>query len=404
MIAFIRKWIFPATATLILIAGLIYAFLPQPVPVDLGVAERGPMMVTVSDEGETRVRENYLVSAPLPGRVLRFSGDAGDPVIAGETPIAVIRPSDPAFLDVRTRGELEAAVKAAEAAKAEATAELERLKAAYDFATAEYERAKPLADSGTISQSRLDRALMEQRTQAAAVQTVQAHLNVHEFELERARAALLNPGEPGAVSPESCCLTIKAPVSGNILRILQESESVVSAGAPLLEIGDPRDLEIVTDLLSMDAVLVTAGDPVIIEDWGGEEMLAGRVRRVEPFGFTKVSTLGIEEQRVNVIVDLNDPPEKWQRLGHGYRVDVRIVIWQEESVLRIPLSALFRQGDKWNVFAVLNGRAQKNEVEVGQINDQYVEILDGLKAGQQVVLHPSDRISNGIRLVARNSQ
>lgn len=402
MILFLRKWSVPALTGLLLIIGLVYAFRPQPVAVDFGTVFLGPMMVTVDDEGETRVRENYLVSAPLPGRVLRFSGNAGDAVVAGETPIAVIRPSDPAFIDIRTRGELEAAVRAAEAARTETGAELERLKAAYEFANAEYERAKPLAESGTISQSRLDRALMEVKTQAAAVQTAQAHLNVRDYELERARAALLNPGDPGAVSPESCCLTINAPVSGNILRILQESESVVNAGAPLLEIGDPSDLEIVSDLLSMDAVLVSVGDPVIIEDWGGNETLAGVVRRVEPFGVTKVSTLGIEEQRVNVIIDLIDPHEKWNRLGHGYRVDVRIVVWQKEDVMRVPLSAMFRQGDQWSVFAVSEDRAYAVPIEVGQINDRFAEIVSGLTAGQTVVLHPSNRISDGVRVIARN--
>lgn len=399
----IRKKIVPLGGAAILLAALVYAFWPRPVPVDISAASVGPMIVTIDEEGETRVKEAYLVSALLPGRVLRFNGNAGDAVIAGETPVAVIRPSDPAFLDVRTRSEMEAQVRAAEAARSETVAELERLKAVHDYATAEYERALPLAQSGTISQSQLDRALMEVRTQAAAVQTAEAHLTVHEFELERARAALLNPGEPGGANMDSCCFTVKSPVDGRILRILQESESVVEAGTPLLEIGDPTELEIVTDLLSKDAVTTSVGDEVLVEDWGGNSVLSGVVKRVEPFGFTKVSTLGIEEQRVNVIIDLTDPPESWQRLGHGYRVDVRIIIWRADSVLRVPLSALFRQGEDWAVFAVVDGYAETRRIEVDHINDRYAQVVGGLAEGDQIIEHPSDRISDGVRVSARNN-
>lgn len=398
-----KKMLIPAFGVAAVILGLAYAFWPRAVPVDIGVAQRGPMQVAIEDEGETRVKEKYLVSAPLPGRVLRFDGKVGDQVRANGTPLASIRPSDPAFLDVRTRSELEAAVKAAEAARTQTSAEVERLQAAFDFAEAEYERARPLAEQGTISQSRLDRALMEVRTQAAALQTAKANLNVSDFELERARAALLDPGSPGSAAHGACCFVVMAPVNGRILRILQQSEAVVSAGAPLVEIGDPSELEIVADLLSTDAVLASPGDPVIIDDWGGEGVLRGVVKRVEPFGFTKISTLGIEEQRVNVVVDFMDDHDKWQRLGHGYRVDVNIVIWRSEDVLQVPLSAVFRDGEGWAVFSVTDGRVQTTPVEIGHMNSHTAEILSGLDMGQQLVLHPSDRIVDGIRVVARDT-
>ncbi|MEQ9143005.1 MAG: HlyD family efflux transporter periplasmic adaptor subunit [Parvibaculaceae bacterium] len=399
----VRKWIVPAIAGLLLLGGLTYAFWPQPVTVDLGTAERGAMMVTVDDEGETRVKEVYLVSAPLPGRVLRLEGDVGDPVVAGETPLATIRPTTPAFLDSRTRSELEAAVKAAQAARTLAEAELERLQALYDYAKAEYERAKPLAERGTISRSRLDHALMEVRTQAAALQTAQANFNVRDFELQRAKAALLEPEDPRSTTSGECCFIAKAPVSGQILRLLQESETVIQAGAPLVEIGDPAQLEIVVDLLSSDAVLVSPGDKVIIDDWGGATPLAGRVQRVEPFGFTKISALGIEEQRVNVIIDFTDPYEKWQRLGHGYRVDVQIVLWESDDVLHVPISALFRHGGKWAVFSVVDGDATLTPVTIGHMNTRSAEVIDGLNEGQALVLHPSDRVVDGISVVGRTS-
>ncbi len=401
MLATIRRLMIPITAVLLLAVGLGYAFWPHPVAVDLGYAERRYMNVTIDDEGETRVKEDYLVSAPLPGRVLRFSGDVGDGVTAGKTPIATIQPTEPAFLDNRTRSELEAVVKVAEAANAQSTAELERIQALRDFARSEYERAAALVESDTISESRLDQALMELRSQTAAVETALANRYAREFELERARAALLSPGDRPATTADNCCFTVTSPVDGRILRILQESETIVAAGVPLVEIGDPEDMEIIADLLSTDAVQVSVGDKVIITNWGGEKALSGIVRLVEPFGYTKVSTLGIEEQRVNVIIDINDPYEQWQRLGHGYRVDVGVLVWQSDDVLTIPIGALFRHEGKWAVFAVKDGRARITRIEIDHMNNRYAEVVDGLEDGQAIVLHPSDRIADNTRVIPR---
>jgi len=398
----LKKGIMPGVAALLVLAGLVYAFWPRPIPVSLTRAERAPLMVTIEDEGETRVKEVYTISAPLSGRVARFGGHVGDSVTAGKTVVATIRPSDPSLHDVRTHSELEAAVRAAEAARDLARAHMASAAAARDFAEAEFKRSRDLAERGTVSRSVLDRARMEARTKAAELAEARAELRVREFQLETAKATLLSPeSAPAAKTGDLCCFQVRAPVSGTILRIIRESEAVVQAGAPLVEIGDPADLEIVVDLLSTEAVKVSAGDAVLIDGWGGAGSLNGRVRRVEPFGFTKVSALGIEEQRVNVVVDFTDPPKLWSRLGHGYRVVTRIVRWRGENVLQVPLSALFRSRGAWSLFRVEDGRARLTRVGVGHMNVRTAEIRAGLKAGDTVLLHPSDRIEDGVRVVAR---
>lgn len=397
-----RRGLIWSVVGVLLAAGLAYAFWPEPVPVDLAAVGRGALRVTVDEEGRTRVKEVYVVSAPVAGRMQRVEVHVGDEVAAGAV-IAVIEPTEPTFLDVRTRTQAESAVRAAEAGKALADAELARARAELDFAQADFERAKKLADRGTISQRALERAELDVKTREAELRTAEAAVKVKTFELQTARAQLIAPGAPGAPGNEEtvCCVDVRAPVGGRVLRVLHESESVVPAAEPILEIGDPRDLEIEVDLLSRDAVRVREGAPVLIEDWGGDATLAGRVRRVEPYGFTKISALGIEEQRVNVIIDFTDPPERWRPLGHGYRVETRIVVWQEADVLKVPLGALFRRGDDWAVFVESEGRARLRRVAIGHGNSREAEVLDGLAEGERVVLHPSDRVGDGARLIAR---
>ena len=387
----------------LLAAALVHAFMPQPVPVDLGAAARGALRVTVDDEGRTKVKDIYVVSAPLAGRALRIEIEAGDAVIAGESVVATIYPGDPAFLDVRSQSEAEADVKAAEAARALARAELERTRAEMAFALDDYSRAAALADRQHISERALDAAELEVRTREAAVASAEAALLVRDYELERARAALIEPGQggPSRQGPDACCVEVRAPIDGRVLRVIHESEGVVAAGEALLEIGDPRALEIVTELLSSDAVKVAPGAEVLIEAWGGGEVLAGRVRRIEPFGFTKVSALGIEEQRVNVIIDFVDPPDRWRSLGHGYRVETRIIVWQGDDVLKAPVSALFRDHEDWAVFVAANGVATLRRISIGHTNSLEAEVLDGLEEGERVVLHPSDRVEDGAPVVAR---
>ena len=397
------KWIWRGLAVVLVAGAAFLAFRPQPVPVDMAVADRGELVVTVADDGETRVREVYLVSAPLPGQVLRFVGDVGDPVTAAESVLANILPTQPTFLDVRTRSELEAAVQAAEAAKTLAEAELARAQAQVDFAIGEYRRAERLFDRGNVSEATLDRARMELRSEEAALLTSRATLSMREFELETARASLILPSvEDGDTERQAgCCFAVRAPVDGKILRIFHESEGVVEAGAPLVEIGDPADLEIVVDLLSTDAVQVAEDADAFIEGWGGGDRLIGRVRRVEPYGFTKTSALGIDEQRVNVIVDFAEPQERWQSLGHGYRVEVAIVVWRGEDVLKVPVGTLFRERGEWAVFAVEDEKALLRRIEVGHMNGVEAEVLGGLEPGETLILHPSDRIAEGVPVSLR---
>lgn len=389
--------------SLAVLAGLVYAFWPEPAPVDLAVVTRGPMMVTIDEDGETRVKEVYVVSAPLTGRVDRIEARSGDAVVAGETVLATMQETDPAFLDLRARRRAEAAIEAAAAAYELAEAERARVLAELDYAWAEWQRARTLADRGTISDAALDRARLALRTEEAALATAEASLSVRASELDNARAELIDPGTAGFDQPAggTCCIPVLAPVDGRVLRVLHESEGIVASGTPLIEIGDPQDLEVVVDLLSADAVKVAAGDAVLIDDWGGDGSLAGVVRRVEPYAFTKVSALGIEEQRVNVVIDLTDPPDRWPGLGHGFRVEVRIVEWQSDAVSRVPLSALFRRGPDWVIFAAVDGHARLRMVELGHINADRAEVLGGLADGDPVVMHPSDRIADGSRIVER---
>lgn len=400
----LRRIVWYALLGAILVAALVYVFRPQPVPVDLAVIERGELTVTIDGDGQTRVREVYVVSAPVPGRVLRIERHVGDEVIANETLLATIQPGDPTFLDRRAQAQAEAAIKAAEAAFALAEAEQARALAELDFARAELNRAEQLAKRGNVSQRDLDRAKLELRTRSAALSTAKASIEMRRFELETARAALIQPGEEGGEGDrQACCVEVYSPVDGRILRVIHESEGVVAAGAWLVELGDPHDLEIVVDLLSGDAVRVREGAEVTIEDWGGVS-LAGRVRRVEPYAFTKVSALGIEEQRVNVIVDFTDPQEKWQGLGHGYRVDAHILDWRGEDVLKLPLGALFRDGDSWAVFVAEDGVAKLRHIEIDHSNGREAEVLDGLAEGTTVILHPGDRISDGVRVLSRSEE
>jgi HlyD family secretion protein len=355
-------------------AALAWLFRPQPVPVDLATIATGPIQVTVSDEGETRVKDVFVVSAPLTGLMRRIELKAGDAVVAQQTVVARIAPSDPNFLDVRSEREARAAVRRAEADR--------------DFAVAELKRYSQLAEQGVVSVNDRDAARRRAETAKAA--------------LEEARARLTAPGVTRRrAGPDCDCVDVYSPVSGSVLRVLQESEAVVASGAPLIEIGNPGDLEVVVDLLSTDAVRVEAGQRVLIEAWGGGEPLNGRVRRVEPFGFTKVSALGIEEQRVNVIIDFTDPPATWARLGHGFRVEPRIVLAEAPQVTKVPQAALFREEGKWAVFVDAANRAELRFVELGLENGLEAEVKQGLKAGEQVVLQPGGRVTAGVGLKPR---
>lgn len=386
---------------LLVLGGLAIAFRPKAVAVDLVEVSRGSLIESVLDEGQTRVRDIFVLSAPVGGRMLRIDADVGDAVTADTTVIARIEPSDPAFLDVRSEAEAKAGVQAGEAALALARGELDQARAELSFAKSEVSRARQLIRTGAIPQRRLDDAESTFRSRTAGLAAAEAAVRMRRFELERARARLMVPGEMHKNHKDCDCVPVRSPVDGRILRILHESEGVVAAGERLAELGDPRNLEIVADFLSTDAVRVEEGMPVLIENWGGPAPLHGKVRRVEPYGFMKVSALGIEEQRVNIVIDLTDPYTAWQRLGHGFRIEARIVLWQGADVLRVPVSALFRDAGKWAVFVMDQGRARLRPVTLGRRNDRHAEIADGVGEGALIVRHPSRRLSDGVRIEQR---
>lgn len=391
------------------LASVLWLAWPRPLPVDIATVVKGPMQVTIDDEGKTQVRHVYTVSAPISGRVLRISHPkskhaislhVGDLVTADETVVAIMQPATPGFIDLRSREELEAAVKAADAAITLAEAEISRIEAALAFSRDELKRAQALSRTGTIAARALEKAQLDVATNEAALASAKAQLAVRRSERTSIAARLIDPASLSAISGPNCCIEIRAPVTGRVLKIIQNSEAVVQAGAPLLEIGDPVDLEVVADLLSTDAVQVKPGSPVRIDGWGGI-LLKGTVTRIDPAGFLKVSALGIEEQRVRTTIDLSESSEVWSRLGHDYRVIVHVTIWSAEDVLTVPVGALFRVGNDWAVYAVKGGRVHKTTVKIGHRNAQVAEVLSGLAAGDRVVLHPSDRVKEGSAVAQR---
>jgi HlyD family secretion protein len=391
------------------LAGLAWFAWPRSIPVDLATVSTGPMEVTVDDDGKTEVRHVYTVSAPIAGKVLRIShppGEGsvsrhvGDQVTANETIVAFMQPTAPSFIDFRTREEGEAAVSAADAAVKYAESEVRRLEAAVNFYRAEFERKRALARTQSVSAEALDKAKFDAESNEASLISAKAQVEVWQGVRASLAARLINPSSATAPTDPGCCIELRAPVSGRVLKVIQESETVVQAGTPLIEIGDPLDLDVVADLLSSDAVQISVGSPVRIDGWGGPP-INGRVTRIDPAGFLKVSALGIEEQRVHVTIDFVDPPEAWSRLGHDYRVTVHVTAWKSENAVTVPVGALFRQGEDWAVFLVKNGRARATAVKVGRRNNQLAEVLSCLSVGDRVVLHPSDRIADGARVSER---
>ena len=375
---------------------LAVALWPSTMPVDATTAARGPLVVTTDEEGRTRVRDRFVVAAPVAGRVLRIELEAGDPVKRGAQ-VASVRAEPPALLDARSRAEAEAAIESARAALGRARAEEQRARAALGQAQRELTRTRELAANELTTLRELESRMAEVRTSEEAVNAAAFAVRAAVSELERAQARLA----PAPSDTLGRVVTVTAPVDGVVLKRLRESESVVPAGDPLLEIGDPSQLEIVADLLSTDAVRVKPGARAMIEQWGGDRTLDARVRRIEPSGFTKISALGVEEQRVNVILDFVDPSKAWTALGDGYRVEVRIVIWEAESVLKVLTSALFRVGDRWATYVIEGGRARRKLVEIGHQTGQEAEVVSGLVEGARVILHPGDTLTDGARVKER---
>ena len=386
----------------LVVAGLgaigFWAFRPQPVPADFAAVLRGPLEVVVEDEGRTRVRDRYVISAPLPGRMGRIELEPGDPVAGGRTVVAQFFPAAPALLDVRTRAELEARVKAAEAQGGGARAERERVRTELAFAKSELARAEKLVEERVVAPRELEAAERQVQALERSLQSADFAVRTADYQLQLARSSLLQTGS----GPPATRIPLYSPIDGVILRRMQESEAVVPTGQPLVEVGDVANLEIVADFLSSAAVAVKPGQDVYIEQWGGDGPLRGRVRRIEPSGFTKISALGVEEQRVNVIIDFEDPREKWKSVGDGYRVEVRVVVWRKDDIVKVPTSSLFRYESKWAVYAVERGRAVRRLVEIGQRNGLEAEVLGGLEAGDRIVVYPSEALADGVKVAPRS--
>ncbi len=390
-----NRILFWAFIALVVVSLAVWAFSPRAVDVDIVEVQRGPMTVSVEEEGETRIHDVFEISAPVAGQLERIGLDAGDCVYEGETVVAVIKPIAAPVLDSRSEKQLSAVADAAAAAVRAAAAELDRVRAELSRAETDANRYRQLAPGGSIARQVLERAEAEERTLHAAARAAEAALAMRRQELAAARAAL----RPSSASEGGELIDVIAPIDGVLLRRLRQSEGPVVQGAPLVEVGDPDEIEIISDLLSEDAVRISPGDPVTISDWGGPD-LYGKVRRIEPFAFTKVSALGIEEQRVNVVMDLS-PGQSSARLGHGYRVDVAVEVWSADDVLTAPMTALFKQDRAWSVYRVERGRARLRQVEIGHMNGQVAEILAGLEPGDTLVEHPSSRIEDRVLVRAR---
>lgn len=390
-----------AALALAIAGGLAYALWPRPVPVDTELIGKGPLRVTVDEEGKTRIKDIFVVSAPVAGRLLRSSLKTGQEVKKNDTILAVMEPAVPPFLDLRTRREVEHQIKSAEAAEELAKAEVRQIRFELQFSQRELDRAVTLAKTKVIPERNVEKARMEAERLKAALARAEANEQVRLHEHERVLALRTGPEDPAASSHgASCCVTVQSPVSGRVLKIIQESEQVVAQGAPLVELGDPANIELTVELLSADAVRVPPGAKATIEGWGGEALEA-KVDRIDPAGFTKISALGIEEQRVRVVLSLTGTAEQRNRLGHDYRVFVRIMVEERSTVLLVPLGALFRKGNSWAVYVVEGGQAHTRTIELGPRNTSHAEVLTGLAERAQVILHPSDRVGEDVSVVER---
>jgi HlyD family secretion protein len=401
----VRAWIGRAAMGL-LGAGVLFAIiagaLPKPVPVDIGQARRGALRITVNEDGRTRVKDRYTISSPLTGNLARIELRPGDTVQKGQV-LLRIQPLDAPLLDTRTRAEAEARLAAAQAALLQARSAVGRAQAGLDFARSEAQKNRQLAARGAVPLQALERSQLEERTRAEEFSSSQFGVKVAEHQAELARAALQQISGGGGRRPGAAGLEVVAPLDadGRVLRVFQTSAGVVQAGTALMEVGDPAALEIVVDVLTQDAIQIQPGAKAVIERWGGPQDLRAHVRVVEPSAFTRVSALGVEEQRVNVVLDLDEPREKWAQLGDGYRVECRIIVWEGADVVSVPLSALFRDGERWAVYVVKDERAVLRHIGLGHRGDMEAEVAEGLAAGEAVVLHPSEQVKAGVKLEKR---
>ncbi|MBI3773035.1 MAG: efflux RND transporter periplasmic adaptor subunit [Gammaproteobacteria bacterium] len=395
-----RRHILLAVIAVLIGIGLFYGFRPQPVAVDVGVAIRGPLRVTIEQEGRTRVVDRYVIASPVAAYARRIDLDVGSTVQQGAS-LVRLEPQRAEVLDPRRRSEAEAMVAAARATVSAAEQNAHAASVIADLAQKELARIQALRAQGHLTADAEDRAVAEAERSASQLRSAQFAVDTARYEMEAAKTALRYAAEPAATNAREPII-IRAPVAGRVLKIPRKSEGVVAAGQALMEIGDPSALEVEVDVLSADAVRLGPGTKVEFERWGGDGALEGSVRLVEPAGFTKVSALGVEEQRVWVIVSFTSPATQWQPLGDGYRVEASFVLWQDNNVLQVPASALFREGDGWALFQVQQDKAVKRVVQVGQRNGLSAQILSGVNEGDRVIVHPDDQVRDGVRVVARS--
>lgn len=389
------------SALLALIAGLLawalyVGFRPQPVEVEVGTARHAPLQVTVQQEGRTRVVDRYAVTAPVSGYARRIPLNVGDAVERGAM-LVELEPARAEIPDARRRAEAQARIAAAASNVSVAGQRVSAAASNADIAQKELQRVRALRQSGHLSAAAEDRAVAAAQSSAAELRSARFSASTARYELEAARTALSYAAMGGTGAP----IAVLSPERGQVLRIAHKSEGTVAAGQPLIEIGNPRALEVEVDVLSTDAVRIHPGTRVIFERWGGDGVLEGVVKVVEPGAFTKISALGVEEQRVWVIVAFTSPAAMWQRLGDGYRVEASFIIWEEKDVLQIPASALFRDGNGWAAYVAEPGRAVKRRVEVGKRNALAAQVLTGIKADEQVIVHPDDQVREGVRIAPR---
>lgn len=374
------RWV-PWLGGVLLLAFIVFGFWPKPVPVEIGKVIQGPLRSSVSEEGRTRIRQRYVISSPVAGHLRRVPFKAGDPITTNQV-VAVIDPITPPLLDARSR-------TLSEARRATAQAQLEKAKSAHFFARKDLERSETLHKDNALSAQALEQAQWKETAAARELAVAESALRQAEAEL----AVFTNASENGLGPVE-----LRSPISGRVLRVIEESSRVLPLGAPIAELGDPSDLEAVIEVLSRDGTSLQAGMKAELEHWGGSSPLKARVRLVEPAAFTKVSALGVEEQRVNVIVDLLTPPAERGQLGDQFRVEGRVITWETDRALKLPSGALFRRGDQWAVFVMDNGVARTQIIQIGRQSGTEAQVLSGLQEGQEIVLYPSDRVQDGRRI------
>ena len=385
----------------LVVLAIVWGFMPQPVPVETAAVVRGPLQVTVEEEGKTRVVDHFVISAPVAGFLRRIELDVGDSVKRGQE-LLTLDPLRSTVLDPRARAEAQARVRTTQAALKGSQENVVAAAADARYWESQLARVRELHEAGTISDEELNQTEADARRTGANLRSAEFSVEVAQSELQAARTTLRHSAAQQSGQPAET-VAAHAPISGSVLKVLRESEGVVSRGEPLLEIGNPRLLEVEVELLSADAVRAGPGTRVILERWGGEGPLEARVRVVEPFGFTKISALGVEEQRVLVIADIVSPSEEWEKLGDGYRVETKFILWEEDEVLQVPSSALFRRGDQWAVFVVDGEFARLRNVQLGRRSGLTAQILSGVEAGELVITHPDDSIEAGVRVSRRTT-